>query len=325
MVFSTLTRRGRLARPALAAALAGALAAGCADPQPIEDAAYTDLDLSPDRGLIRAEESPELAAAVPDSIKEDGKLTVAYPSQPGPPFALLATDNETPIGVEIDQAQLLADKLGLELDLQPINWSAWPLKLATGDVEVVHFNIGVTRERLERFDFATSRGALMAFSARPEFEGTIESYEDISGLRIAVGAGTTQERILLDWNELLEAEGKEPAELAHYANGQDMVLAGAAGRVDAIMDPSPSASYRESMRDDLVIVGRVNEGWPDETLIASTTKRGDGLAPVLAAAFNELIDEGLYLESLKKWDLSEEAIPESETHSLESYTDVEYD
>ena len=312
-------------RPLVALAVAGALLAGCADPQPTDDAAYTDLDLSPDQELVRAEENPELAAAVPESIAEDGRLTVAYPSQPSPPFFLFATDNATPIGVEVEQSRLLADKLGLELDLQPIDWTAWPLKLQSGDVEVVHFNIGVTRERLEIFDFATCRAALMAFFSRNDVEGTIESYEDISGLRIAVGAGMTQERILLEWNELLEAEGKEPAELAHYTNGQDMVLAVAAGRVDAAADDSPAAAYRASLRDDLTVVGRVNEGWPDETVIGSTTKRGDGLAPVLTAAYNELIDEGLYLEALDKWGLAAEAIPTSETHSLEDYSDVDYD
>ena len=57
----------------------------------------------------------------------------------------------------------------------------------------------------------------------------------------------------------------------------------------------------------------------------ATTKRGDGLAPLITQAYNELIDEGLYQEALARWNLEEEALPESETHSLEPYTDVEYD
>ncbi len=313
-------------QPLAAVAIAAVAAAGCEDPQPLNDAAYTDLNLSPEQNRVRAEENPELAARVPEEIAEDGELTVAHNVQPGPPFAMVATDNSTPIGVEVDQAQLVADKLGLELDLQAMSWDSWPLKLETGDIEVAHFNIGINRERLERFDFSTCRGAYMAFSTATDGpHDLIETIDDVSGLRISVSAGTNQERILLDWNEQLEAEGKEPAELAYYANGEDMVLAAAAGRVDALFGPHPTATYRESMRDDLKIVGVVNAGWPDETLVASTTKRGDGLAPLITQAYNELIDEGLYQEALARWNLEEEALPESETHSLEPYTDVEYD
>ena len=45
------------------------------------------------------------------------------------------------------------------------------------------------------------------------------------GLTIAVGSGTNQERILLDWNKQLEAKGKKPATLEYYQNAADSLLA----------------------------------------------------------------------------------------------------
>ena len=71
--------------------------------------------------------------------------------------------------------------------------------------------------------------------------------------------------------------------------------------------------YRENTRDDLKVVGKVNAGWPSETLVAATSLRGNGLAPVLTAALNSAIKDGSYAKVLERWGLSEEALPESKT------------
>jgi polar amino acid transport system substrate-binding protein len=77
--------------------------------------------------------------------------------------------------------------------------------------------------------------------------------------------------------------------------------------------------YRENTRDDLKVVGKVNAGWPSETLVAATTLRGNGLAPVLTEALNSAIKDGSYAEVLERWGLSEEALPESTTVTAESF------
>jgi polar amino acid transport system substrate-binding protein len=77
--------------------------------------------------------------------------------------------------------------------------------------------------------------------------------------------------------------------------------------------------YRENTRDDLKVVGKVNAGWPSETLVAATTLRGNGLAPVLTEALNSAIKDGSYAEALERWGLSEEALPESRTVTEENF------
>lgn len=296
----------------------------CADPVNVAATAATGFNLSPDQDPVRSEVNPELAEAVPEEIAEDGKLTVGSLVTPSPPLVMMATDNSTPIGSEIDLARLVADKLGLELDIQLTSWDSWPLKLDSGEYEMVHANVGITEERLNKYDFSTNRAAYVGFQSVADSDLEIEGPADIEGLRLSVSAGTNQERILLEWNEQLESEGKEPANLFYYVNENDMVLALTSGRIDAIVGPYATAMYRSANRDDLRIVGRISAGWPDDTLVSSTTVRGNGLAPVVTAAYNELMAEGTYLEVLQRWGLEEEALPESKTHSLEEYTDVEY-
>ncbi|WP_325050033.1 transporter substrate-binding domain-containing protein [Renibacterium salmoninarum] len=62
-----------------------------------------------------------------------------------------ATDDNTVIGSEIDLAQLVADKLGLSLDLQVTSWESWPLKTQSGAYNLVFSNVGINDERKKLF------------------------------------------------------------------------------------------------------------------------------------------------------------------------------
>lgn len=308
--------------PALSAAAAVVLLAltGCSDPgsagasegsaSAAPAANGVVYNLAPEQNRIRTEKDADAAAQVPADIAEDGRLTVGV-SPFATPLSVYATDDKTVIGNETDIAQLVADKLGLELELQVTSWENWPLKTQSGDFEAVFSNVGINGDRVQLFDFATYRAAFMAFEARKDSGLTVDGSDDISGKKVAVGAGTNQEKILLAWNQELEDAGKPPAQLQYYGSDADTILALSSGRLDLNLSPYPSATYRENTRDDLEIVGKVNAGWPSETLVAATTLRGNGLAAPLAAALNSAIKDGSYAKVLERWGLSEEAIPES--------------
>jgi polar amino acid transport system substrate-binding protein len=215
----------------------------------------------------------------------------------------------TVVGSEVDIASLVARSLGLELDLRNISWEQWPLSLQSGDVEAVFSNVGVNAARLELFDFATYRQGIMAFTAVADSDLSIEGPEDIAGRTIAVGSGTNQERILLDWNAQDEAAGLEPATLDHYANAADALLAVQSGRVDAYLGPNPNAVYQES-KGQVSVVGTVNAGWPDTTYVAATTLKGNGLVDAVEAALQHVFDDGSYTDTLARWGLSDEAVDE---------------
>lgn len=317
---SSRTTRTGTCRAAVAVVLAAALGLGaCADPVNLTAVADTGLNLTPDQDRVRSEVNPEIAALVPESISEDGLLTVGTLVHGAPPLVMTATDNTTQIGSEVDIAQLLADKLGLELSLELTSWDNWALKVEAGEFEAMHGNIAVTDARLEKFDFTPYRAAYLGFIAQAGSGLHIEEAEDISGLRIAAAAGTNQDRVLGEWNDALIAEGKEPAEIYHYVNENDMTMALVADRLDAFFNHLPGASYLANTRDDVEVAGQVSAGWPQETLVGTAMGRGSGLAPAVTAALNELIDEGTYQEVLERWDLGEEALEQTHTESLESY------
>lgn len=330
--------RHRLPRRRLLAGAASlpvlAAVAACADPTTVSSPAgsggsdggssdggsggSSPIDTSGTQKRIRTSVDEKLAKAVPESFRKDGKLTVATTAVGGPPLSFTADDNQTVIGSEPDIAQLAADKLGLELELKITSWENWPLKLEAGEFEVVHSNVGINAERLEKFDFASYRAAYMAFLAKKGADFALSDADSISGHVIAVGNGTNQETILTTWNETLQKDGKEPAELKNFSSDADVLLALGAGRIDAYFAPFATMNYVAATRDDVEIQGKVDAGWPDQTLVAATFRRGTGIAEVYAKALQATIDEGSYAKVLDRWGLSEEAVTESRAHTKEN-------
>ncbi|ATG56124.1 amino acid-binding protein [Brachybacterium ginsengisoli] len=331
----TPTRQPLLSRRALAASgllLPAALLAACSDPVPAapagagsSDSEGSDgggegtggIDTSGTQELIRSTADAEIAAQLPAEIAESGTLRVGINGTSAAPLSFLADDNQTYIGSEIDIARIVADKLGLEFELKLTTWENWPLKLEAGEFDVVHANIGVNAERLEKFDFASYRAAYMSFLVKKGADFWLEDADSISGRIIAVGNATNQERILTDWNAELEAAGKEPAELKNYSTDADTLLALGSGRVDGYLSPYAALSFITARRDDFELQGRINAGWPDETLVAGTFDRGSGLAEPYAAALNAVIADGTYAQVLERWQITDEALTESRVHTKE--------
>lgn len=276
------------------------------------------IDTSGKQERIRSTVDEDLAKAVPESFRKDGKLTVATTVVGGPPLCFMADDNQTPIGSEPDMAQLAADKLGLDLDLVITSWENWPLKLKAGEFEVVHSNVGINDERLKTFDFASYRRAFMTFLVTKGADLGLGEPDSVSGRVIAVGNGTNQEALLMRWNEDLQKDGKDPAELKNFSSDADVLLALGAGRVDAYFAPFETMSYVASTRDDVETQGKIDELSPGTTLVAATFLRGTGIAEVYAKAIQATIDEGTYAKVLDRWGLSEEAVTTSRAHTKEN-------
>ena len=275
------------------------------------------FDLGPEQpGRIRAERNPEAIKAIPKGFVfvEPDSLTVAI-SPSGPPLATYATDARTVVGADPDFAQLIADSLGLKLNLLPIAWADWPLGLASGKYDAVISNVGVTEQRKEKFDFSTYRQGLHGFFVKSDSGITsIREPKDAAGLRIIVGAGTNQERILLKWSDENVAAGLKPIELQYYDDEATRFVALSAGRADVIVQPHAQLVFIAARDKTIKRVGTLSAGWPERSDVAITTRKGSGLADALTLATNDLIKSGAYAKILDRWQLSEEALPESRTN-----------
>lgn len=264
----------------------------------------------------RAAREAEAIRAIPPNYKfvKEGVLTIAI-APFAPPISTYASDAKTVVGFDPDFALLIADALGLKLDLQPIAWADWPLGLSSGKYDAVISNVGVTEQRKEKFDFSTYRLGLHGFYVKADSPiKSIREPKDIAGLKITTGAGTNQERILLEWNKRNLAAGLKAAELQYYDDDVSRTLAVVTRRVDANFNPNAPQAYEAAKNGQIRLVGTVNAGWPLKSDVAIATRKGSGLAVALTTAANGLIRNGLYEKALARWSLAEEALPKSETN-----------
>lgn len=277
----------------------------------------TGFDLSPEqKGRIHVGKNAEAVAALPAGFKfvTPGKLTVA--SNPGgPPLSTYATDTKTVVGADTDIALAVAESLGLELEVVPVAWADWPLGLTSGKYDAVISNVGVTEQRKEKFDFSTYRQGLHGFFVKADSAvTTIREPKDTAGLRIIVGSGTNQERILLRWSEENVKAGLKPIELQHFDDEATRLVALRSGRADVIVQPHAQLVFIAARDKDIKRVGTLSAGWPERSDVAITTRKGSGLADALTVAINGLIKDGTYAKILDRWQLGEEALAKAETN-----------
>jgi polar amino acid transport system substrate-binding protein len=279
-------------------------------------AATQSYDFSPQQpGRARAPKDPDALRLIAGyRFVTPGVFTVAIAPYAAP-ISTYATDARSVVGFDPDYAQLVADALGLQLQLVPVAWPDWPLGLASGRYDAVISNVGVTEKRKQKFDFTTYRLGLHGFYVRDDSAiKSIGEPRDIAGLRVITRSGTIQERILLEWNRRNVANGLKESTLQYYDDSASERLALLSGRADAIFNPHAPLAYEAATQGQIRLVGTVNAGWPFNADVAIATRKGSGLAQALTAATNDLIRGGQYRAALARWGLQSEALAHSETN-----------
>ncbi|MFC8516254.1 transporter substrate-binding domain-containing protein [Streptomyces sp. NPDC057257] len=268
---------------------------------------------------LKVSEVKSISAELPAAIRKSGKLVIGSGTLPSgsPPLGFIGSDQKTLTGSESDLARLVAAVFGLKPEVKRFTWENLFVGIDSGKVDVGFSNITDTEERKQKYEFASYRKDDLAFetlkSSKFSFDG---DYEALAGKTVSVGAGTNQERILLEWKSKLAKEGKKLT-VKYFQDSPSIYLALNSGKIDAYLGPSPNLSYHvtqtASTPNPTKIAGQYSGAGADlQGLIAATAKKGSGLAKPLSDAINYLIEHGQYAQWLKAWNLSNDAVTKSE-------------
>nr|WP_240771749.1 ABC transporter substrate-binding protein [Nocardia sp. CS682] len=302
---------------ALATAAATAvvlLATGCTDPdaESAPTGAIT-FDLSAAQaGRVRAAKVDSIAAEVPQAIRDRGTLVVTGSSGTAPPLRFYADDDKTVVGSEVDFASLVADILGLKLDVRVADWAQNFVRIDSGEVDAFISNVTVTEERKEKYDFATYRNDTVALEVPKQSTLEFKDRTSLAGKRIGVGSGTNQEQLLVKWNEQNRAQGLAPIDIAYFQQTSDYYLALASQRLDGFIGPNPTAIYHTATAKQTKILGTFSgAGDALQGEIAVLTKKNSGLVTAVQKALNHAIEHGTYQQVIDRWGLQSEQVTES--------------
>ena len=178
-----------------------------------------------------------------EDIKKAGKLVMATDAA-WAPFEYIA-DSETPVGSDIDLAQAIADKWGVELEIVNAAFDTLPQYLDNGSVDIVIAAMTITDERKEQMAFSDPYTISAQYIIVKDTDDSIKTIEDLAGKKTAVHLGTTGD--LLVSGEVEKEDGclhGTGAEVVQYKNLAEGCLALQQGTVDAVMlDILPAQNY----------------------------------------------------------------------------------
>ncbi|MBE7384465.1 MAG: transporter substrate-binding domain-containing protein [Leptolyngbya sp. SIO1E4] len=131
-----------------------------------------------------------------DAIIEAGTIQIAVP-QDFAPFGSVDANGELE-GYDIDVAKLLAEDLGVDLELVPVTSDNRIPFLQTGKVDLVISSMGANPERAKSVFFSIPYAPFFSgIYGSTEITG-VESFEDLSGYTIGVTQGTLEDLELTD-------------------------------------------------------------------------------------------------------------------------------
>ena len=173
------------------------------------------------------------SAAAELTTVEAGKLTMAT-NATFPPYEM-TTDSGELEGIDVDTAKAIAEKLGLELQIDDMDFDAALLSVQQGKADIVMAGVTVTDERKAVMDFSDSYATGIQSIIVPN-DSDIASPDDLAGKKIGTQRGTTGYIYCSD-------DFGEDSVVA-YDNGLTAVQALNNGQVDAVViDNAPATEY----------------------------------------------------------------------------------
>ncbi|NYT62104.1 transporter substrate-binding domain-containing protein [Alcaligenaceae bacterium] len=164
-----------------------------------------------------------------DKIRAAGAIKVAIAI--GVPIFSYPDANMRPEGSDIDTARLLAQDLGVQLELVQITNAARIPTVHTGKADIAIASLSITPKRAQVVDFSVPYASLQTLVAAPEHV-SINSYAGLQGLAIGVTRATV--------NDTDISKNAGNAHIRRYEDDASLVSAAISGQVIAVSTQWPN-------------------------------------------------------------------------------------
>jgi polar amino acid transport system substrate-binding protein len=209
-----------------------------------------------------------------------------------PPFSFVNTSGEL-VGFDVDIAEALAEKMGVEVNIQSSPWNGIIAALAGGRFDACICSMSVTEERQKAVAFSDPYYSA-GLSVWVQGDNTdINSLEDLEGKRVGSTLGETGNQWAV---ENSDGEWRNQT----FQGLPDMMSGLTTGRVDAIIgdDVPIYVLLRENNPDiKMVDVGEMPR-WPAAISIQQNKPE---LMRALNKALAEIRADGTYQEIVDRW------------------------
>lgn len=181
-------------------------------------------------------------------IKENGKLVVGLSADYAPyEFHIINENGEDEIvGFDIDIAEEIAKDMGVELEIQDMDFDSLVAGIPAGKIDLVISGMTPTEERKEVVDFSDIYYvAEHGFIVKAENKDKYKTFADLKGQKVGAQMGAIQA-------EIAEQEIPE-ADVQLLSNVNDLVLSLKSGKIEALVVELPVAEMIVKNNPELVV------------------------------------------------------------------------
>ncbi len=270
---------------ALAALMAVSLFAGCGSEEAPETTA------APAETTAAAQAAETEAAAPALTTVEAGKLVMST-NAAFPPYEM-TTDDGGFAGIDVEIAGAIAEKLGLELVIDDMDFDAALLAVQQGKSDIVMAGVSVTEDRLLVMNFSDSYAT--GVQSVIVKEGSDVTMDNLGEKMIGCQRGTTG---YIYASDSPENGGYGEDHVTAYDNGASAVQALMNRQVDCvIIDNAPAAEYVAANPGLTLLDG----AWVEESYAIGLNKDNTALLDAVNAALAELTADGTVQAIIDKY------------------------
>lgn len=169
--------------------------------------------------------SPLAQADQLQEVLDAGVIKVAVPEN-FPPFGSVGADLEH-VGYDVDVAKLIAENLGVKIEIVPVSSKQRIPFLSSGKVDLVISSMGANPERAKSIWFSSAYAPFFSgvFAAESM---AIASPADLAGKKVGITGGTLEDLEL-------SKTAPESAEIVRFGDNAATITAFVAGQVDVLV------------------------------------------------------------------------------------------
>ncbi len=265
--------------------------AGCGAEQGASTASSTEAAEST-AAVSTAAESTAAADLSWEKVKEKGEFVLGL-DESFPPMGF-RDENNNIVGYDVELAQEVANRLGVKLKLQPINWDTKEQELNTGNIDCIWNGFTITKERKENILFSDpymNNQQVLVVLADSKFN-TLADLKDKSVALQAASSAADALKSKADFKATLK-------EVVELKDNNLCLMDLKTGNVDAVAMDEIVARYYISMKSEKYRV--LDEGLSGEEYGIGFRKTDVQLMTKVNDALKEMAKDGKIAEISNKW------------------------
>lgn len=220
-------------------------------------------------------------------IKEDGKLVIGTEGT-YPPFTF-HDDSGKLTGFDVEIAQEVAKRLGVEAEFMETQWDAIFAGLDAKRFDMIANQVGINDERTEKYSFSDPYISSSAVLITRE-DSDVKSFEDIKGLKSA-------QSLTSNYAEIAKSNGAELVGVDGFNQAVELLNS---KRVDVtINDKLSFLDFKKQKPDAKVVIADTADDVAKSGLMFR--QGNDSLVEAVNTALQEMIDDGTYKSISEKW------------------------